>query len=254
MKNINILMIDDNVNLIEMVKEYFKDNENINIKFSSNDGEDGIEKMLKYQNEIDLVILDLIMPNKDGIYVLNEMKKRGLKNKVIVATSYNAAEVIREVSEFGVSYYILKPFDLNDLEKRIYDIMKREDSNQNIDFYTSNLQISITKMLHELGIPSHIKGYQYIREAVNVIFENPGIIGGITKELYPLLAEKFDTTVSRVERAIRHAIEVSWNRGNLDFMEEIFGYSVDIDKAKPTNSEFMVTIADKLRLDFHQVN
>ena len=201
-----------------------------------------------------MVILDLIMPNKDGIYVLNEMKKRGLKNKVIVATSYNAAEVIREVSEFGVSYYILKPFDLSILEKRIYDIMKKEDSNQNIDFYTSNLQVSITKMLHELGIPSHIKGYQYIREAVNVIFENPGVIGGITKELYPLLAEKFDTTVSRVERAIRHAIEVSWNRGNLDFMEEIFGYSVDIDKAKPTNSEFMVTIADKLRLDFHQVN
>ena len=254
MKRINILMIDDNLNLIEMVKEYFKENENINIAYQANDGEEGIKQIEKYQNKIDLIILDLIMPNKDGIYVLNEMKKRNLKNKIIVATSYNAAEVIREVSEFGVSYYILKPFDLSILEKRIYDIMEKESSNQNIDFYTSNLQISITKMLHELGIPSHIKGYQYIREAVNVIFENPGIIGGITKELYPLLADKFDTTVSRVERAIRHAIEVSWNRGNLDFMEEIFGYSVDIDKAKPTNSEFMVTIADKLRLDFHQVN
>ncbi len=254
MKKINILMIDDNLNLIEMVKEYFKENENINIAYQANDGEDGVKQIEKYQNKIDLIILDLIMPNKDGIYVLNEMKKRNLKNKVIVATSYNAAEVIREVSEFGVSYYILKPFDLSILEKRIYDIMEKENSDQNIDFYTSNLQISITKMLHELGIPSHIKGYQYIREAVNVIFENPGIIGGITKELYPLLADKFDTTVSRVERAIRHAIEVSWNRGNLDFMEEIFGYSVDIDKAKPTNSEFMVTIADKLRLDFHQVN
>ena len=194
------------------------------------------------------------MPNKDGIYVLNEMKKRGINKKVIVATSYNAAEVIREVSEFGVSYYILKPFDLTDLEKRIYDITKKENNNKNIDFYTSNLQVSITKMLHELGIPSHIKGYQYIREAVNIIFENPSVIGGITKELYPELAKKFNTTTSRVERAIRHAIEVSWNRGNLDFMEEIFGYSVDIDKAKPTNSEFMVTIADKLRLDFHQVN
>ena len=108
-------------------------------------------------------------------------------------------------------------------------------------------------MLHELGIPSHIKGYQYIREAVGIIFEKPEVIGGITKELYPELASKYNTTVSRVERAIRHAIEVSWNRGNLDFMEEIFGYSVDIDKAKPTNSEFMVTIADKLRLDFHKV-
>ncbi len=251
---INILMIDDNINLIEMVKEYFKQSEEVNILFEAHDGEEGINEIEKNKDKIDLIILDLIMPIKDGIYVLNEMKKRNINKKVIVATSYNAAEVIREVSEYGVSYYILKPFDLSDLEKRIYDITKKEKSNKNIDFYTSNLQVSITKMLHELGIPSHIKGYQYIREAVNIIFENPSVIGGITKELYPELAKKFNTTASRVERAIRHAIEVSWNRGNLDFMEEIFGYSVDIDKAKPTNSEFMVTIADKLRLDFHQVN
>ena len=254
MEKINILMIDDNINLIGMVKEYFKGNEDINIVFEAHDGEEGINEITKNSDKIDLIILDLIMPNKDGIYVLKEMNKRGLNKKVIVATSYNAAEVIREVSEFGVSYYILKPFDLSDLEKRIYDITKKEKNNKDIDFYTSNLQVSITKMLHELGIPSHIKGYQYIREAVNIIFENPSVIGGITKELYPELAKKFNTTTSRVERAIRHAIEVSWNRGNLDFMEEIFGYSVDIDKAKPTNSEFMVTIADKLRLDFHQVN
>lgn len=254
MKKINILMIDDNINLIGMVREYFKDNEDVDIAFEAHDGEEGINELNKNKDKIDLIILDLIMPNKDGIYVLNEMKKRGINKKVIVATSYNAAEVIREVSEFGVSYYILKPFDLSDLEKRIYDITKKENNNKNIDFYTSNLQVAITKMLHELGIPSHIKGYQYIREAVNIIFENPSVIGGITKELYPELAKKFNTTTSRVERAIRHAIEVSWNRGNLDFMEEIFGYSVDIDKAKPTNSEFMVTIADKLRLDFHQVN
>ena len=254
MEKINILMIDDNINLIGMVKEYFKGNEDINIVFEAHDGEEGINEITKNSDKIDLIILDLIMPNKDGIYVLKEMKKRGLNKKVIVATSYNAAEVIREVSEFGVSYYILKPFDLSDLEKRIYDITKKEKNNKDIDFYTSNLQVSITKMLHELGIPSHIKGYQYIREAVNIIFENPSVIGGITKELYPERAKKFNTTTSRVERAIRHAIEVSWNRGNLDFMEEIFGYSVDIDKAKPTNSEFMVTIADKLRLDFHQVN
>ena len=253
MERINILMIDDNINLIEMVKEYFKDNEDVNIAFEAHDGEEGINEITKNKDKIDLIILDLIMPNKDGIYVLNEMKKRGINKKVIVATSYNAAEVIREVSEFGVSYYILKPFDLSDLEKRIYGITKKENNNKNIDFYTSNLQVAITKMLHELGIPSHIKGYQYIREAVNIIFENPSVIGGITKELYPELAKKFNTTTSRVERAIRHAIEVSWNRGNLDFMEEIFGYSVDIDKAKPTNSEFMVTIADKLRLDFYKV-
>ena len=158
------------------------------------------------------------------------------------------------MSEFGVSYYVLKPFDLNVLEKRIKEITNKKEENSSIDFYSSNLNISITKMLHELGIPSHIKGYQYIREGAKIIFERPEVIGGITKELYPELAKKFNTTVSRVERAIRHAIEVSWNRGNLDFMEELFGFSVDIDRAKPTNSEFMVTVADKLRLDFHKVN
>ncbi len=253
MEKINVLMIDDNVNLIDMVKEYFKDNENINICLEAHDGLEGIEVITNNQDRFDLIILDLIMPKKDGIYVLSEMKKRGINKKVIVATSYNAAEVIREVSEFGVNYYVLKPFDLEDLKSRIYDITSKKDTTQNIDFYNSNLQVSITKMLHELGIPSHIKGYQYIREAVGIIFDNPDVIGGITKELYPELARKYSTTVSRVERAIRHAIEVSWNRGNLDFMEELFGYSVDIDKAKPTNSEFIVTIADKLRLDFHKV-
>ncbi len=252
--NTNILMIDDNINLIDMVKEYFEAVDSIDIKFEAHDGEEGIDQIEKHKDEIDLIILDLIMPNKDGIYVLNEMKKRGINKKIIVATSYNAAEVIREVSEYGVSYYVLKPFDLSLLEKRINDITNKKEETNDIDFYASNLQVSITKMLHELGIPSHIKGYQYIREAVGIIFEKPEIIGGITKELYPELASKFNTTVSRVERAIRHAIEVSWNRGNLDFMEELFGFSVDIDRAKPTNSEFMVTIADKLRLDFHKVS
>ena len=129
-----------------------------------------------------------------------------------------------------------------------------EKENKNINLYHNNLQISITKVLHELGVPSHIKGYQYIREGINLLYYNPDMIGGITKELYPEIAEKFDTTVSRVERAIRHAIEVSWNRGDWDLMDEIFGHSVDIDKAKPTNSEFIVTIADKLRLDRAKTN
>ena len=193
------------------------------------------------------------MPKKDGLYVLEEMRKRNINKNVIIATSYNASEVIRQVSEFGVSYFILKPFDLSDLEKRIIDTSNREFENKNIDFNHDNLQMSITKILHELGIPSHIKGYQYIREGISIIYERPETIGGITKELYPELAKKFDTTVSRVERAIRHAIEVSWNRGNWNLMEEIFGHSVDIDKAKPTNSEFIVTVADKLRLEFHKI-
>ena len=115
------------------------------------------------------------------------------------------------------------------------------------------MKISVTKLLHELGVPSHIKGYQYIREGILLLYNNPNIVGGITKELYPEIACRFDTSVSRVERAIRHAIEVSWNRGNLDLMEEVFGHSVDYDKAKPTNSEFIVTVADKLKLEFNVV-
>lgn len=247
-------MIDDNVNLVEMVKEYFHNHKEINIELSAYDGAEGIEVIESKKDKYDVIILDLIMPKKDGMFVLEEMKKRGIDKKVIVATSYNASEVIRQVAEYGVSYFILKPFDLTDLEKRILEASKRQqESKKNIDFYHNNLQVSITKILHELGIPSHIKGYQYIREGIGIIFERPETIGGITKELYPELAGKFDTTTSRVERAIRHAIEVSWNRGNWALMEEIFGHSVDIDKAKPTNSEFIVTIADKLRLDFHKI-
>jgi len=254
MEKIKLLMVDDNINLVDMVKEYFKNNELIEVKYSAIDGQKGIDLIDKEQNNFDVLILDLIMPNKDGIYVLSEMKKRGINKKTIVSTSYNASEVIREVSEYGVNYFILKPFDIVDLEKRILELTKTKKESKNIDFYHNNLQISITKILHELGIPSHIKGYQYIRDGIGIIFERPETIGGITKELYPELASKYNTTVSRVERAIRHAIEVSWNRGDWDLMEEIFGHSVDIDKAKPTNSEFIVTIADKLRLEFHKVN
>ena len=252
MDKIKVLMIDDNLSLVKMVEEYFKNNEYIEIKYKAHDGLEGIEVLEKNINNFDVVLLDLIMPRKDGLYVLEQVKERNLKCKIIVETSYNAQEVIREVSDYGVNYFILKPFDLEDLEKRIIEVCNNKKIGNNINLKQNNLQISITKILHELGIPSHIKGYQYIREGIGIIFDHPETIGGITKELYPELALKFDTTVSRVERAIRHAIEVSWNRGDWDLMEEIFGHSVDIDKAKPTNSEFIVTIADKLRLDYNK--
>ena len=132
------------------------------------------------------------------------------------------------------------------------EIANNNAQGNTIDIYNNNLQISITKTLHDLGVPSHVKGYQYIREGIILVYNNPTIIGGITKELYPAIARKFNSTTSRVERAIRHAIEISWNRANWDLMEELFGYSVDIDKAKPTNSEFIVTIADKLRLEYNR--
>ena len=252
MSKIKVLMIDDNISLVEMVKEYFKENQKIELSLEAYNGEDGLNMILNKENEYDVILLDIIMPKKDGLYVLDELYKRNISKKIIVQTSYNAPDVIRKVSEYGVNYYILKPYDLNELEKRILETFDITNS-KSINLYQSNLQKSITNMLHELGMPSHIKGYQYIREGISMIYNNPEIIGGITKELYPDIASKFDTTVSRVERAIRHAIEVSWNRGNWDYMEEIFGHSVDIDKAKPTNSEFIVTVADKLRLEHNKI-
>jgi two-component system response regulator (stage 0 sporulation protein A) len=248
MEKIKVLMIDDNQSLVDMVKEYFNNHAKIEVVLSCKDGEEGLNTIINKSSEYDIILLDLVMPKKDGLYVLEELNKRGIEKNIIVETSYNEPKIIRKVSEYGVNYYILKPFDLTDLENRILEIFN-EMGSKSINLYHSNLQISITKMLHELGMPSHIKGYQYIREAISMIYNDSSLIGGITKELYPELASKFDTTVSRVERAIRHAIEVSWNRGNWDYMEEIFGHSVDIDKAKPTNSEFIVTVADKLRLE-----
>ncbi len=251
MKKTRLLMIDDNVQLVEAVKEYFKSSDKIEVKYVASDGLEGL-KLIEEHDDYDVVVLDLVMPNKDGLWVLEQIKEKGLDKKIIVETSYNAMDVIRQVSEYGVQYYLLKPFDLEDLEKRILQLDNKKEG-KSIDLASNNIKSSITKTLHDLGIPSHIKGYQYIRDGVEIIFDRPDIIGGITKELYPELADKFETTVSRVERAIRHAIEVSWNRGDWDLMEELFGHSVDIDKAKPTNSEFMVTIADKLRLEYHKV-
>lgn len=254
MDKTKILLIDDNVELIKMIKEYFSNHAKIKVVKEAYNGEEGLEYIKNNQNNFDLMILDLIMPKKDGLTLLQDLKKLGIEKKTIVLTSYNTSDIIRKVSELGVNYYILKPFELSELEKKILEVADNTIyDNKTIDLYHHNLQISITNVLHELGVPSHIKGYQYIREGIKIIYERPEVIGGITKELYPEIAKKYDTTVSRVERAIRHAIEVSWNRGNWDLMEEIFGYSIDIDKAKPTNSEFIVTVADKLRLEAKKI-
>ena len=254
MENIRVLMIDDNVQLVNMIEEYFGSHKSIKVTLKGYDGIQGINIIEESLNDYDVIVLDLIMPNRDGIYVLEEMKKRNIHKPVIVSTSYNTDEMIRRISEYNVNYFLLKPYELSDLEKRIIECVNREiKEGKNLNLYHNNLQISVTKILHELGVPSHIKGYQYIREGILMLYDRPEMIGGITKELYPEIAIKYNTTVSRVERAIRHAIEVSWNRGDWELMEEIFGHSVDIDKAKPTNSEFVVTVADKLRLEHRKV-
>ena len=251
MNKIKVLLIDDNESLVDMVKQYFSSHAVIEVSDVAFNGKDGLS--LLESRKYDLVILDLIMPGMDGIKLLEECAKKNINARILVLTSYNSPEVIRKVSGLGIKYFMLKPFELNDLEEKILEYSNNEVYNKKtIDLYYSDLQMSITKLLHELGVPSHIKGYTFIREGINLIYNNPSLSSAITKELYPIIAKKYDTTPSRVERAIRHAIEVSWNRANWELMEEVFGYSVDIDKAKATNSEFIVTLADKLRLEYHE--
>ena len=174
MKKIRVLMIDDNQSLVDMVREYFTNHNKIEVVLSSKDGEEGLDTIINKSSEYDVILLDLVMPKKDGLYVLEELNRRGIEKNIIVETSYNEPKVIRKVSEYGVSYYILKPFDLTDLENRILEIFNNMEK-KSINLYHSNLQISITKMLHELGMPSHIKGYQYIREGIDMIYNDPRI-------------------------------------------------------------------------------
>lgn len=252
MKKQKILVVDDNLSLIHMVREFAKNSNKMEVTYEAHDGEEGLNVLKSHLDDIDLVLLDLIMPNKDGLYFLEQLEKENIRANIIVVTSFNADEMIRRVSTYNIKYFLLKPFDLQDLEQRVLEATNQVEIKKG-NAHEQDLRISVTKLLHELGVPSHIKGYQYIREGILLLYDNPDIVGGITKELYPDIASKFNTSVSRVERAIRHAIEVSWNRGNLELMEEIFGHSVDYDKAKPTNSEFIVTVADKLKLEFNVV-
>ena len=242
MESIKVLVVDDNVSFVNIIKKYFSDHAFINICLEAYDGKEAIRLIRDFQSDYDLVVLDLVMPYKDGLDVLLEMKESGINKKVIVISSCGSDEMIRKVSEYNISFFMLKPFDICDLEKRICYCF---ENNKRID---NDLQISITKVLHELGIPSHINGYQYIMEGLllmSIKHNNVKI-----KSLYDDIASIYNTTSTCVERSMRHAIEVSWNRGNWDLIEEIFGHSIDIDKAKPTNREFIITVSNKLKMDF----
>ena len=246
-----IMLVDDNEVIIDLYERTLKEVAGMEIIAKAKDGEEAIKILENNVENIDLIILDIVMPKKDGIDVLKFMKDNNINKKIIVVTSCNSEITIRSVTELGASYYMLKPVDMNALVEKIKALTKENKVNLGFNIDDKNLQVNVTHILHELGVPSHIKGYHYLREGIKLIYNNPELIGGITKELYPSIAKKFASTDTRVERSIRHAIEVSWNRGNWDLMQDLFGYSVDIDKAKPTNSEFIVTIADKLRMDLN---
>ncbi len=241
MDNIKVLVIDDNLLVVSMIKKYFNNHKRISIVLEANNGEDGIRLIKEKQSDYDVVVLDLVMPNKDGLDVLEEMEKLDINKKVIVLTSLNSDEVIRETSNYEIDYYMLKPIKMSDLEKRIINCF----NTRKVDKFHNKLHIAVSKILHELGVPSHIKGFQYIREGIILLYDKEES----TKNLYFDIAKIYTTNASSVERAIRHAIEVGWNRGNWDMMEDIFGNSIDLEKAKPTNREFITTIVDKLRLE-----
>ncbi len=244
---INVLVVDDNEVALNEMSKYFSSHAVINIVKTIKTGKEALDYILNNSNTFDLILMDIIMPEIDGLTILEEMKNHNIKKNVIVLSSFKKESTIKLLSEYDIDYYLLKPLDYQILEKRILDIATPAE--EETEYKDTKIELEISKLLHSLGIPSHIRGYQYIRESVYMMYQNPDMLGGITKTIYPEIAHKFDTTASRVERAIRHAIEVSWSRGDYELMDEIFGHSVDFDRSKPTNSEFIATLADTLRLN-----
>ena len=246
---INVLMVDE-VSSIKAVKEFLtsKSSTNVNIKYSCSDGLEAIKLIKDKYDDFDCVVLSMVLPSLDGMGILKFLKRENLNKKVILYTYNKNMDLLRVLTDYNVLFCLYKGIDLNILEERINDAVNLETSSVPIS-NNGDMTKEISKLLHDLGMPSHIKGYQYIRDSIAIMYNNPDCLGGITKEVYPYIAQKYNTTPSRVERAIRHAIEVSWTRGDYDLMEEVFGHSVDFDRAKPTNSEFLATLADKLSVD-----
>jgi two-component system response regulator (stage 0 sporulation protein A) len=231
------------------------------------DGEEAVDMITNL--EPDVALLDVIMPHLDGIGVLENinMIKSDKKPICIMLSAVGQDKITKKAINLGAEYYVVKPFDIELLIKRIKEL-KNFNPNQNSNSFISreikqqyveipinsqnneeNLEALVTNIIHEVGVPAHIKGYQYLREAIIMVVKDIDVINQITKSLYPKIAYKFGTTPSRVERAIRHAIEVAWGRGDQKTVENIFGYTISAAKGKPTNSEFIAMIADKLRLE-----
>ena len=243
-KVIKAVIIDDSSMVINNLKSHFASSESVKITAVFTSGDAALNYVVNHQGEIDLILMDILIPGIDGLTFLSELKERNINKKIIVLSNYKDEIVINRCSNYNVSYYILKPFSILALEKRIKDLFTTKATSTRKN---ENIDLEISDILHNLGIPSHIRGYKYIRDGIIMIYNNDNL-SFITKEIYPQIAYKYDTTPSRVERAIRHAIEVSWIRGDFALMEALLGFSVSCDKAKPTNSEFLSTIADRIKL------
>lgn len=261
MEKLNIAIADDNALMVQLLDQIVSSDEELRVVGKAGNGEELID-IIK-EKKPDVVLMDIIMPKLDGLAVLDrvnhepEMKKPAF----IVISAVGQEKTTEDAFELGADYYILKPFDRDTVLKRIKRArvkrpgvpvkIKAAETNVNEKEYLErNLETDVTNIIHEVGVPAHIKGYQYLRDAIIMSVTDMEMLNSITKILYPTIAKQHQTTPSRVERAIRHAIEVAWSRGKMDTIEELFGYTVSGGKGNPTNSEFIALIADKIRLEY----
>lgn len=253
-EKIKIVIADTDWGFVNALKDALVKQEDFEVVGVAGDGQE-LLSLIRTKSP-DVVMLDLILPKVDGIGVLEEIRQMTLHRPHVIVVSEIAKSAVKAVMELGADYYLMKPIEVEVLVNRIrllagmfekqIPIMTKAEM-QTVSKQT--LDIEVTNIIRELGIPAHIKGYQYLRDAILYIVDDMELLGSVTKVLYPMIAQRYTTTPSRVERAIRHAIEVAWSRGNIDLIHRIFGYTINIEKGKPTNSEFMAMIADKLRLE-----
>lgn len=260
MNGINVAIADDNERILDLLGEIIENDNDLNLVGKANNGEEAYQMIREKQP--DVVLLDLIMPKMDGLSVMEMVNKdKELKKHpdFIIVTAVGQERITEDAFKKGASYYILKPFHNDVVLSRIKhanDIIRNElkipsGTRESINIQPEfNLEARVTDMIHEIGIPAHIKGYHYLRDAIIMAIQDMEVLNAITKVLYPTIAKNHQTTPSRVERAIRHAIEVAWSRGKLDTLDELFGYTVSNRKGKPTNSEFIALIADTIRLEY----
>jgi len=253
MDSIRLAIVEDNDDLRGFMAQYFDKQQDITVVGEAANGLNALK--LVQETQADVMLLDMIMPGLDGFGVLAQMQGMEPEKKpdVIAVTALARDDFIRRAVELGVQYYMIKPVELQILLERIRDVARQRRNeppeNRAVPPNTLSLDDKISNLFLGMGIPAHIKGYQYLREGIKLVIAQPGMIGGITKELYPAIAHRFGTSSSKVERAIRHAIEVAWSRGRVDTLNKAFGCDVAQPNDKPTNGELIALIADKLRMD-----
>lgn len=250
---IRVLIGDDNREFCELLRAFVESQPDLDVAAVAHNGTDVIQAVARTQP--DVLILDIIMPHLDGIGVLEQLNTMDLRlrPKIIMLTAFGQENITQKVLDMGADYYVLKPFSLEVLATRIRQLvgstLRRPATNGTVKLHVSrSMDAEVATIIHDIGIPAHIKGYRYLREAIMLVVDREELLGAITKELYPTIARNHQTTPSRVERAIRHAIEVAWNRGNMDALSNLFGHTINRERGKPTNSHFIAVVADKLRM------